>query len=107
MCVLSPVQLFVSPQTVACQALLSMEFPRQEYWSGLLSLPPGDLPNQGIEPMSPALAGIFFTTEPPGKPFFLTGLSKLFEFVKLSKLFNVNYKFRLILIKFQGEFLRL
>ena len=68
---------------------------------------PEDLPDPGIKPVSPALAGIFFTTEPPGKPFFLTGLSKLFEFVKLSKSFNVNYKFRLILIKFQGEFLRL
>ena len=37
---------------------------RQEYWSGLL-FPPGDLPNPGIEPASPALAGGFFTTEPP------------------------------------------
>ena len=104
---LSHVQLFVSPQTVACQALLSMVFPRQEYWGGLPSLPPGDLPNQGVEPVPSALAGIVFTIEPPRKPFFLTGLSKLFKFVKLSKLFNVNYKFRLILIKFQGEFLRL
>ena len=44
---------------------------REEYWSGLPFPPPGDLPNPGSEPMSPAssaLAGVFFTTEPPGKP---------------------------------------
>ena len=50
------------------QAPLSMGFPRQEYWSGLPCPPPGDLPDPGIEPASPALAGRFFTTEPPGKP---------------------------------------
>ena len=55
--------------TVACQVPLSMEFPRQEYWSGLPFLSPGDLPDPGKEPTSPALAGGFFTTEPPGKPF--------------------------------------
>ena len=43
-------------------------FPRQEYWSRLPFPPPGDLPNPGIERTSPALAGRFFTTEPPGKP---------------------------------------
>ena len=51
----------------SCQAPLSMGIPRQDYWSGLLFLPPGALPDPGIEPMSPALAGGFFTTEPPGK----------------------------------------
>ena len=53
------------------QAPLSMEFSRQEYWSGLLFPSPGDLPNPGIEPGSPeslALAGRFFPTEPPAKP---------------------------------------
>ena len=67
----SCVQLFATLWTVACQAPLSMGFSRQEYWSGLPSPPPGDLPNPGIEPISPAspaLAGRFFTTEPPGKP---------------------------------------
>ena len=44
-----------------------MEFPRQEYWSGLPCPPPGDLTNPGIKPMSPALAGGFFTTESPGQ----------------------------------------
>ena len=48
--------------------LLSMQFPRQEYWGGLPFPPPGDLPNPGIKPASPALAGGFFTTEPLGKP---------------------------------------
>ena len=47
---------------------LSIKFPRQEYWSRLPSSPPGDLPDPGIEPVSPALAGGFFPTEPPGKP---------------------------------------
>ena len=57
------------PWTVACQAPLSMESSRQEYWSGLPFPTPGDLPDLGIEPVSleaPALAGGFFTTEPPG-----------------------------------------
>ena len=45
-----------------------MGFPRQEYWSGLPFPTPGDPPNLGIEPVSPALAGGSFTTEPPKKP---------------------------------------
>ena len=53
---------FATPQTVAHQAPLSMGFPRQEYWSGLLFPSPGDLPNPGTEPVFPALAGGFFTT---------------------------------------------
>ena len=62
------VQLFVSPWTVAHQAPLSMEFSRQDYWSGLLFPPPGDPPYPGIEPASlaspasPALVSGFFTT---------------------------------------------
>ena len=59
---------FVNPWTIAHQAPLSMGFPRQEYWSELSFLLPGDLLNPGTEPASPALAGGFFTTEPPGKP---------------------------------------
>ena len=54
---------------VPLYALLSMEFPRQEYWSGLLFPPPGDLPDPGIEVMSPALTDRFSTTVPPGKPY--------------------------------------
>ena len=57
-----------SLQPHGAQAPLSMGFPGQEYWSGLQFPPPGDLPDPDIEPVSPALAGGFFTTEPPGKP---------------------------------------
>ena len=46
-----------------------MGFPRQEYWSGVPFPPQGDLPDPGMKPMSPAFAGRFFTTEPPGKPY--------------------------------------
>ena len=53
---------------VVHQAPLSMRFSRQEYWNGLPFAPPGDLPNPGIEPVSPALTGGFFTTEPLGMP---------------------------------------
>ena len=69
---LNLVRLFAALWTVAHQAPRSMGFPRQEYWSGLPFPIPGDLPNPGIKPESPAssaLAGRFFTTEPPGKPF--------------------------------------
>jgi len=67
-CVLSRfscVLLFGTLRTVAHQASLSMRFSRQEYWSGLLCPPPGDLPNLGIKPVSLtslAFAGRFFTT---------------------------------------------
>ena len=56
------------PWTVTCQAPVSMGFPRQKYWSGLPFPTPGDLPNLGIKPKSPALVGRFFSTMPPGKP---------------------------------------
>ena len=62
-CLLSHVWLFVTPWTIARQATLSVGFPRQEYWSGLPFPSPGDLPDPGVEPVSPALAGGFFTTE--------------------------------------------
>ena len=61
----SHVRLFATSWTVALQAPLSVGLSRQEYWSGLPSPPPGDLPDPGIEPvylLSPALAGRFFTT---------------------------------------------
>ena len=57
----------VTPWTVACQAPLSMGFPRQEYWSGLPFPSPRDLLDPEIELESPALAAGFFTTEPAGK----------------------------------------
>ena len=65
---LSRVQFFATPQTVACQAPLSMGFSRQEYWSGLPFTSPGDLPNPAIEPRSPPLQADSLPSEPPGKP---------------------------------------
>ena len=53
---------------IACQVLPSMEFSRQECWSGLAFPSPGDLPDPGIESASPALTGGFFTTVPSGNP---------------------------------------
>ena len=69
MCVLSPsvVPDSATSWTVACQAPLSMGFPRQEYWSGLPFLSPGYLPNPGIKPGSPALQADFLLTALPGK----------------------------------------
>ena len=64
---LSRIRLFATLWTVARQAPLSVGFLRQEHWSGLPFPPPGDLPNPGIKPLSPALAGRFFSTELPGK----------------------------------------
>ena len=63
----SRVQLFATLRTEARQAPLSMGFSRHEYWSGLLLCSPGNLPNPGIEPVSPALSGRVFTIKPPGK----------------------------------------
>ena len=62
---ISHVRLFVTPWTVAQQAPLSMEFSRQEYWSGLPFLSLGDLPEPGIEPRSPALQAESLPSEPP------------------------------------------
>ena len=81
--VLCCVQLFATPRTVAFQGPLSMGFSRQEKWSGLLfPPPPGDPLNPGIKPASlesPALAGGFFTAEPPGKPCQMRGLQQRFS----------------------------
>ena len=67
-CLVAQSCLTVTPWTVAHQAPLSMEFPRQAHWSGLPFPPPGDLPNPGIELTSPASAGGFLTTKPLGEP---------------------------------------
>ena len=65
---LSRVRLFATPRTVTYQVPPSMGFSRQEYWSGLPFPSPGDLPDPGIEPGSPALQADALTSEPPGKP---------------------------------------
>ena len=64
----SRVRLFATAWTVAYQAPPSMGFSRQEYWSGLPFSSPGDLPNPGIKPGSPAFQTDALTSEPPGKP---------------------------------------
>ena len=67
-CMLSCVQLFTTPWATAHQAPLSMGFPRQEYWSRLPALSPGDFPDPGMEPRSPVLQADALPSEPPGKP---------------------------------------
>ena len=62
---LSRVRLFATPWTVAYQTSPSRGFSRQEYWSGLPFSSPGDLPDPGIEPRSPALQADALTSEPP------------------------------------------
>ena len=59
----------MTPWTVACQAPPSIEFSRQEYWSGFPCPSPGDLPDPGVGPGSPALQADYLLSEPPGKPF--------------------------------------
>ena len=65
---LSHVLFFGTPWTIVCQAPLSVEFSRPEYWSGLPFPSPGDLPNPGIELQSPTLQADSLPSEPPGKP---------------------------------------
>ena len=82
-CMLSCIQLFVTPWTVARQDPLSMRFPRQEYWSGLQFPLPGDLPDPGIEaasPASPALQADFLLFEPSWKPDIHHGESLIAEY---------------------------
>ena len=88
-CVVTQDRLFVTPWTGAHQAPLSMALSRQKYWSGLLVSTPGDLPNPGIEPASPALAGRFFTTKSPGKPFPLLVNDSIFHSVNKLKVFII------------------
>ena len=65
---LSRVRLFATPCTIAHQAPPSMDFSRQDYWSGLPFFSPGDLPNPGTEPWSPAFQADALPSEPPGNP---------------------------------------
>ena len=67
-CFLSRVQLCVTPWTAARQAPLSLEFSRQEHWSGLPLSSPGDLSHPGTESASPALHADSLLSEPPGQP---------------------------------------
>ena len=67
---------FAIAWTVTQQAPLPIGFSRQEYWNGLPFPSPGDLPDLGKEPLSLALAGRFFTTESPGKPWYILANTK-------------------------------
>ena len=67
-----------------------MGFPRQKYWSELPFLPPRNLSHPGIRPVSPALAGRFFTTEPPGKSQILITLVRFHVLCKTLQMFLVS-----------------
>ena len=66
---------------MACQAPLSMGFSRKEYWSGLPFHSPGDLPDPGIEPGSPALQADSLLSEPPGKATIYTYSTDLYSYL--------------------------
>ena len=74
------------PRTAACPAPLSVELSRQQYWSVLPFPSPGDLPNLGIKPGSPALQADALPSEPPGKP---TGFKS--KFYQMLKKCNTEY----------------
>ena len=86
---LSCVRLFATPWTVACQVPPSMEFSRQEYWTGLPFSSPGDLPNPVIKLRSPTLQADSLPSEPSGNPFplILTGWISL-QPKELSRVFS-------------------
>ena len=81
----SHVRFCVTAWTVTCQALLSTEFSRQEYWSGLPFPSPGDLPDPGIEPGSPALQADTLLSEPLGKSIRINVYNKVMNFNSLSR----------------------
>ena len=95
---------FVTPWTAACQAPLSMGFPKQEHWNGLPFLSPGDLPDPGIEsrsPVSPALAGGF--SELPGKPIKAQALFALFaQELRIPVKLLTSYRCCLVLHRFMS-----
>ena len=74
-------QLFVTPWTVACQIPLSMEFSRQEYWSGLPFPSPGDLPDSGIEPGSPTLRADLYCLSHRESKFYYFYAIKIFLYI--------------------------
>ena len=84
---LSRVRLFVTPRTVAYHAPPSMGYSRQEYWSGLPFPSPGDLPDPGIEPRSPALQTDTLPSELPGKPhIYKIFIFRFFSFIRYYKM---------------------
>ena len=96
--VLSLVHLFATQWTVACQAPLSMEFSRQEYWRGLPFPSPGYLPHPGIEPQSPALLADSSLSEPPGNPFYIWyGLISLILYLRSFSSLPASLSFDLLM----------
>ena len=80
----------MSDSFVARQAPLSLEFPGQEYWSGLPFPSPGDLPDPGIKPTSPAVSGRFFTLESLEKP--KAGLAAInLSLIEIRQIFSFLY----------------
>ena len=92
LCWLSHVHFFVTPQTVANQASMSMGFPKQEYWSGLPFPSPGDLTDPGIEPTTPALAGEFFLLSHQGNALIWYLLSDLIT-TDYGSIFKIKFCF--------------
>ena len=90
---------FVIPWIVAWQASLSIGFPKKEYWSGLPFPSPGDLPGPGIKPASPALAGQFFTIEPPEKSYGVMKYSNKSIVVMDAQLCEYNKNYGIVLFK--------
>ena len=86
---LSHVQLFVTPWTVAYHAPPSMGYSRQEYWSGLPFPSPGDLPDPGIEPRSPALQADALPSELPGKPHIIYIYNIHFQIFSLKRYYKI------------------
>ena len=78
--------ILCNPMDCSQQAPLSMGFPRQEYWSRLPFSSPGDLPDPRIKPSSPALAGRFFTTKPPGEPL----IHNIFTYISVDMFISVS-----------------
>ena len=89
---LSCVQLFATPWTITYQTPLSMGFSKQEYWSGFPFLSPGDLPDPGIKPRSPALQADALPSEPPGKPKNVQTIVQLHSFHILARLCSKSFK---------------
>ena len=79
----SRVQIFATVWAVVCQVPLSMGVSRREYWSGLPCPPPGDLPDPGIKPASPASQADSLPTESPGKPMFVCVCACVYNWITL------------------------
>ena len=101
---LSCVRLFATPWTVVFQAPLSMAFSRQYYWGGLPFPFPGDLPNPGIEPGSPALQTHALPSEPPGKSLVLIILVHKHFYWSFRKLSSISLELLIDKTTYENHF---